>query len=149
MVLPGRTTGAREWGGTMTRRVAMWLIGCGLFSAIVVLWPAGSGALEETPQKKPALPVGTKYEVIVEKDSFAFAPQVTSMRVGDIMRWTNHDAQKHLVVTQDPKGSTQQLLIYHTIQPGESYEYQFERADDYNFFCAIHFQMWGAINVAP
>jgi plastocyanin len=131
------------------RRVAMWLIRCGLLSVIILSWPTGGGALEETPQSKPTLPVGARHEVVVEKDSFAFSPQTLSVHVGDIVRWTNHDAQKHLVVTQDPKGSTQQLLIYHTIQPGESYEYQFERADDYNFFCAIHFQMWGAVNVAP
>ncbi|MBI3621265.1 MAG: cupredoxin domain-containing protein [Nitrospirae bacterium] len=132
----------------MTHRAAVRLIGGAVLSG-VMLWPVWAGALEETVQKKPALPVGKTLEVTVEKDSFAFAPQTVSVHVGDVVRWTNHDAQKHLVVTQDPKGATQQLLIYHTIQPGESYEFQFERADDYNFFCAIHFQMWGSINVAP
>lgn len=148
MVLPGRTTGARTRGGAMTRRIAAWLFGCGAL-AVVALWPAGGGALEETPQRKPTLPVGAVHEVVVEKDSFAFKPQIITAQVGDIVRWTNHDAQKHLVVSQDPKGATQQLLIYHTIQPGESYEHQFERADEYQFFCAIHFQMWGQISVAP
>lgn len=135
-------------GGVVTRRAAIWAAGWGL-AVLIVCWPAGGGALEETPQKKPALPVGALHEITVEKDSFAFAPQIVSVHVGDIVRWTNHDAQKHLVVTQDPKGATQELLIYHTIHPGESFEFQFERPDNYNFFCAIHFQMWGSVNVTP
>jgi plastocyanin len=137
----------------MARRVtAVRRLGWGVLAGVVlgvILWPAGGRALEETPQTKPTLPVGAMHEIIVEKDSFAFAPQISSVHVGDIVRWTNHDTQKHLVVSQDPQGSTRELLIYHTIHPGESYEHQFVRADEYHFFCAIHFQMWGIVTVLP
>jgi len=132
------------------RQAATRRLGWGaLAAALLMLSPAGGRAIDETPQQKPTLPVGAVHEIIVEKDSFAFAPQVSTVHVGDIVRWTNHDTQKHLVVSQDPKASSRELLIYHTIHPGESYEHQFVRADEYNFFCAIHFQMWGVINVLP
>jgi plastocyanin len=112
-------------------------------------WTGSSVALEETAQKKPTLPVGKVYEVIVEKESFAFAPQVSTIKLGDVVRWVNHDTQKHLVVSQDPTASTRDLLVYHTLPPGESFEFQFVHPDNYNFFCAIHFQMWGTVGVTP
>ena len=118
----------------------------------LVLWlamPQVTGALEETVQKPPTAPVGTLHEVTVEAGSFAFAPQALTVRPGDVVRWINHDKETHLVVTQDPKAPPQELFVYKTLKPGERYEHQFQRADTYNFFCAIHFQMWGAVTVAP
>ncbi|HUJ79419.1 MAG TPA: plastocyanin/azurin family copper-binding protein [Nitrospiria bacterium] len=133
-------------GFRMAARRLGWSV---LVATVCALWPAGGHSIEETPQQKPTLPVGAVHEIVVEKDSFAFSPQMSTVHVGDIVRWTNHDTQKHLVVSQDPKASTRELLIYHTIHPGESYEHQFVRADEYNFFCAIHFQMWGVVTVLP
>jgi plastocyanin len=115
---------------------------------VVLLVSFSAGALEETTQKRPAMPVGKIHEVTVEKDTFAFSPQRLTAQPGDVVRWINHDAQTHLVVTQDAKASTQ-LLVYKTLKPGESYEHQFQQPDTYNFFCAIHFQMWGTVSVAP
>jgi len=115
---------------------------------VVLLVSFSAEALEETAQKPPTTPVGKIHAVTVEKDTFAFSPHRVTAQPGDVVRWTNHDAQTHLVVTQDPKASTQ-LLVYKTLKPGESYEHQFQQPDTYNFFCAIHFQMWGTVSVAP
>lgn len=108
-----------------------------------------SAAIEETPQKKPTLPVGKMHVVTVEKGTLAFTPQVNLITLGDVVRWANEGEETHLVVTQDPEGPTRELLVYKTLAPGETFEYQFERPDDYYFFCAIHFQMWGTVTVAP
>jgi plastocyanin len=140
LVLPG---GEPE-GGLMAglrRTVAAG----GLVLLLAAPFPAG--AIDETAQKPPTMPVGKVHEVVVEKDTFAFSPQRLTAQPGDVVRWTNRDAQNHLVVTQDPKVSTQ-LLVYKTLKPGESYEHQFQQPDHYNFFCAIHFQMWGTVGVA-
>ncbi|MEW6323902.1 MAG: plastocyanin/azurin family copper-binding protein [Nitrospirota bacterium] len=120
----------------------------------ILLWglllsPLPAGALEETVQKPPAAPVGKTHEVTVEKGTFAFSPQILAIHPGDVVKWINHDAETHLVVTQDPNASTRELLVYKTLKPGETYEHQFQRANAYNFFCAIHFQMWGSVTVAP
>jgi len=118
--------------------------------AVAALLRSGAAvAMEESVQKPPVSPIGKTLEVVVQPDSYAFAPQVVTIHPGDIVRWTNHDKQKHLVVTQDPSAPTTELLVYKTLQPGESFEHQFQKANNYNFFCAIHFQMWGTIAVVP
>lgn len=125
--------------------IVPWVAG-----AICVAWLAAAGdaaALEETVQKKPTQPVGQTIEIAVEKGTLAFTPQLSTIKVGDVVRWINKGEETHLVVTQDPKGSTRELLVYKTLPPGETYEHQFMVADTYNFFCAIHFQMWGTITV--
>jgi plastocyanin len=131
-------------------RGAGWILPGGL--VVLALWlamPHVAGALEETVQKPPAAPVGSLHEVTVAEGSFAFSPQLTTIHPGDVVRWVNHDKETHLVVTRDPNGASTELLVYKTLKPGERYEHQFQRADTYNFFCAIHFQMWGAVTVAP
>jgi plastocyanin len=120
----------------------MWLI--------CVVWlvvGSDAAAIEETVQRKPTLPVGQTIEITVEKNTLAFTPQISTIKVGDIVRWVNKGEENHLVVTQDPRGSTSELLVYKTLPPGESYEHQFQMANTFNFFCAIHFQMWGTVTV--
>jgi plastocyanin len=121
-----------------------------LVIAAFAAWVATGGAaaaLEETPQRPPTSPVGNTHVVTVEKGMLAFTPQTSEVKVGDIVKWINKGEETHLVVTQDPKGSTRELLVYKTLAPGETYAYQFRAADTYNYFCAIHFQMWGTVTV--
>ncbi len=120
-----------------------------VLGGLLLLAPAPMRAAEETAQKPPTGTVGKTHEVVVEAGSFAFAPQMLTIKPGDVVRWVNHDKEKHLVVTQDPKAATTELLVYKTLQPTETFQYQFQRPDQYNFFCAIHFQMWGSVTVVP
>ena len=62
----------------------------------------------------------------------------------DLEAWRKAGADRYLL-----RFETSDMDLYHTIHPGESYEHQFVRADEYNFFCAIHFQMWGVVTVLP
>jgi plastocyanin len=131
------------------RSTAAALVAPALAAMVGLTLPAVTGAIDETAQRPPTAPVGSVHEVTVAEGSFAFTPQLLNIHPGDIVRWVNHDKENHLVVTRDPGGASTELLVYKTLKPGERYEHQFQRAETYNFFCAIHFQMWGAVTVAP
>ncbi|MFZ5863289.1 MAG: plastocyanin/azurin family copper-binding protein [Nitrospirota bacterium] len=89
------------------------------------------------------------HQVTIERESFLFAPQALSIRVGDRVRWTNHDGQMHMVVTAKPDSDGRELELYHRLDPDATFEYQFNTAAAYHYYCAIHFQMWGIISVNP
>jgi plastocyanin len=89
------------------------------------------------------------HEVSIARDSFLFSPQAVSISQGDRVRWTNNDAQMHMVVTAKPESDGKELEIYHRLDPGTSFEHRFTTPTAYYYYCAIHFQMWGIISVNP
>jgi plastocyanin len=89
------------------------------------------------------------HEVTIAPDSFLFTPQALAVRQGDRVRWTNNDTQMHMVVTSKPGSDGRELELYKRIDPGTTFEYQFNTAAAYHYYCAIHFQMWGIISVNP
>lgn len=114
----------------------------GLMRGVMAGWllVAASPALSAEP---------AVHQVSVAAESFVFSPQALSIRVGDRVRWTNNDTQMHMVVTAKPDSNGKELEIYHRLDPGASFEHQFNTATAYYYYCAIHFQMWGIISVNP
>jgi plastocyanin len=89
------------------------------------------------------------HQVSIAPDSYLFAPQALSISQGDRVRWTNNDAQMHMIVTAKPESNGKELEIYHRLDPGTSFEHRFTTPTAYYYYCAIHFQMWGIISVNP
>lgn len=89
------------------------------------------------------------HQISIERESFTFAPQALSIRVGDRVKWTNHDGQMHMVVTAKPGSDGRELELYTRLDPDQSFEHQFDTPAAYYYYCAIHFQMWGIISVNP
>ncbi len=89
------------------------------------------------------------HQVTIARDSFAFEPQALAIHQGDTVRWNNHDTQMHMVVTSKPGSDGRELELYKKVDPDGTFEYQFNTAAAYYYYCAIHFQMWGIISVNP
>ena len=119
----------------MKSQTARWAAG-----VAVLGWMAASPAHAANPAMHP---------VTVERESFAFAPQELSIKVGDRVKWTNRDGQMHMVVTAKPGSEGRELEIYARMNPDESIEHQFDTPAAYYYYCAIHFEMWGTISVNP
>lgn len=79
--------------------------------------------------------------VAVTIEGFAFAPSVVSIEPGDSITWTNLDAAPHTATAQ------QGAFDSGTLRQGESFTFTFENPGVYEYFCAPHPNMTGAVRV--
>lgn len=72
----------------------------------------------------------------------AFAPATIQAKVGDVIAWTNDDSLPHTATLKDdPACSTE------TLSSGATGALTFGAAGTYAFFCKIHSDMTGTIEV--
>lgn len=72
----------------------------------------------------------------------AFTPATIQAKVGDAITWTNGDTLPHTATLKDdPACSTE------TLSPGATGSLTFSAAGTYPFFCKIHSDMTGTIEV--
>lgn len=88
--------------------------------------------------------------VIVTGGTQEFTPQQATIKVGDKVVWINQDHEIHSLVSSGlPSRQTasgpEHLLINEVIPPGSSYTHIFAEAGTYDYFCAIHMQVWGVV----
>jgi plastocyanin len=73
----------------------------------------------------------------------AFAPATITASAGDVVVWTNNDTLPHTAtVTDDPTCTTEQLA------GGASGGIVFNTAGSYAFFCKVHPNMTGTVEVS-
>jgi plastocyanin len=82
---------------------------------------------------------GISYVSIID---FAIVPQADTITVGDSVRWTNNGAVLH-TSTSD----TKVLWDSGTLNPGESFTFQFNDLGSYPYHCEFHPSMVGTIVV--
>lgn len=75
---------------------------------------------------------------------FAYDPTPLEVSVGDTVTWTNGDGVPH-TATQSPSGSGFQSG---TIQGGASFEFTFDEAGEFEYFCEFHPNMNGTVVVS-
>jgi plastocyanin len=75
---------------------------------------------------------------------FDFVPKVDTVSVGDSVRWTNNGTVPH-TSTSDTKGPWDSG----TLNPGESFTFQFQTPGSYPYHCEFHPSMTGMIVVRP
>jgi plastocyanin len=80
----------------------------------------------------------------VEMKDFAYNPDTIEVKVGDSVTWTNNDSTAH-TVTQDPSGSGFQSG---KIDPGGTFEFTFDTAGEFEYFCEFHPNMHGTVVVS-
>ncbi|MDZ7733987.1 MAG: cupredoxin domain-containing protein [Acidimicrobiia bacterium] len=78
-------------------------------------------------------------------DDFAFGDgQPLEVQQGKIVTWQNEDSVRHTVTSEDDVFSSDGL------QPGDSFQQQFDEPGEYPYFCNIHpDRMEGTIVVLP
>ncbi|MGB7502201.1 MAG: plastocyanin/azurin family copper-binding protein [Azonexus sp.] len=80
-------------------------------------------------------------EVSIEK--YLFTPQEVSIRVGDTVKWVNHEKRtSHSVVFPQEGGRESERLF-----PDESWQRQFTQPGRYPYHCGPHPEMEGLIIV--
>ena len=74
-------------------------------------------------------------------DNFTFAPQITTVAAGTIVVWTNGDDIPHTVV------STDKMFKSKALDTGDAFSFQFTKPGKYPYYCSIHPEMTGEIDV--
>jgi plastocyanin len=120
----------------------------------------------ETPQVAMGTPVTWTYNAtpattvmtvaIVDNPSppptALFEPETVGIAVGDTVIWTNLDesatGNQHTATSDaaDPSGDA--VFDSDVLVPGASYAHTFDTAGEFTYFCAIHPNMMGVINVS-
>jgi plastocyanin len=84
-------------------------------------------------------PVSQPQTYDVKIQSYAFAPSMLTIKVGDTVRWTNYDSVGHTVVSDSFSSPT--------LSNGNTYEHMYSTPGTYTYRCSIHPSMQGTIIV--
>jgi plastocyanin len=79
--------------------------------------------------------------VAIRIDNFTFAPQTITVPVGTTVVWTNGDDIPHTVLNTDKAFKSKAL------DTGDTFTFQFTKAGKYPYYCSIHPEMTGEIDV--
>ena len=114
--------------------------------------PAGEASPSAAGEASPSAAAGggapcatsaTAGTIAAKIVNFAFDPAQVSAKVGDTITWTNSDSTGH---TATVKGN-EDTCTTSTLASGASGSITFTQAGTYDFFCKIHPNMTGKIEV--
>lgn len=83
--------------------------------------------------------MGATYHV--EIDNFEFTPQDIDIMVGDTIVWHNNDSAAHTVTEDGGEFDSGNM------DPGDTFQYTFDTADNYTYACDYHPSMTGSVDV--
>jgi len=91
-------------------------------------------------------------EAMIVIEQHAFAPQVTTIQVGDQVTWNNFDNGEHFLtssgtLSRSVATQVENLEFHRLMSPGDNYSHTFKEPGIYGYFCAIHLGMWGTVVV--
>jgi plastocyanin len=83
----------------------------------------------------------------------AFSPNHIKIKVGSTIIWTNDDSNIHTVTSGVPNtanvGQVFDSGLTSLISPSKTYSHKFTNAGEFSYFCRIHPNMVGEIEVVP
>ncbi len=83
----------------------------------------------------------------------AFSPNPLKIKMGDKITWINNDNNIHTVSSGKPNSPDAGRLfdsgLTSLITPSKSYSHTFNEPGEYSYFCRLHPNMVGTIEVEP
>lgn len=78
----------------------------------------------------------------------AYSPNPLEVKVGGGVTWSNDDSQIH-TATSGSVGSADSGSVFDSsiLSPGATFDFVFDNAGTYDYYCTLHPQMVGTINV--
>lgn len=83
----------------------------------------------------------TVVKIAANAGSNSFSPNPVEIKVGETVTWINDDSGRHTVTSKD--GVFESELM----GKGQSFSYTFDKAGEYQYFCAPHPSMVGTVVV--
>jgi plastocyanin len=100
----------------------------------------GEGEARRDPKPKKA-PEGEVVEVKIR--GLEYLPGPVTVSPGTTVRWVNEDQALHTVTSEGPGGP----LESEELARGDSYEYTFREAGQYDYYCVVHPFMKAGVTV--
>jgi len=79
----------------------------------------------------------------VRIENYKFVPQEMSIKVGDSVRWSNHEKRTSHSVVFPAEGGLESERLF----PDESWQRSFDKAGRYAYHCGPHPEMTGVVLV--
>ena len=93
-----------------------------------------------------SLPIGSGVPGCDETNE-CFLPYEETVAKGATVTWSNDDSAAHTVTSGTPTGGPDGLFDSSIFMAGNSFEFTFDDAGTYDYFCMVHPWMIGIINV--
>lgn len=79
----------------------------------------------------------------------AYVPNPAEVKVGESVTWTNDDSQIH-TATSGTVGSEDSGSVFDSgiLSPKATFDFTFDTAGEYDFYCTLHPQMFGKVVVS-
>lgn len=100
--------------------------------------PAPAGPPPGTAGKS----IGPATVMVQGNDTDQFAPNKSSLKVGDIIQWTNSGSHTHNVTFDDYQPLSGDL------GPGDTWEAKFDKPGTYDYHCTFHPAMTATLTVS-
>lgn len=96
----------------------------------------------ETEGNTTETPPADSATVTIQNQSFG--PDKITVKKGTTVTWTNQDAMEHKVTPDSPTSGFQQGKL---LARGESYSVTFDTVGSFSYFCSLHPDMRGSVEV--
>ena len=110
------------------------------------LLPVDEVAVVETPPPVVSMPPGTSTPEC-KADNTCYLPYNLEVAAGTAVTWANDDTAAHTVTSGTSDGMTG-LLDSGLVMSGATFEYVFEEAGTYDYYCIVHPWMTGIVTVS-
>ncbi|MGH9911768.1 MAG: cupredoxin domain-containing protein [Nitrososphaeraceae archaeon] len=79
----------------------------------------------------------------------AYVPNPAELKVGESVTWTNDDSQIH-TATSGAVGAEDSGSVFDSgiLSPKATFDFTFDTAGEYDFYCTLHPQMFGKVVVS-
>lgn len=79
----------------------------------------------------------------------AYVPNPAEVKVGESVTWTNDDSQIH-TATSGAVGAEDSGSVFDSgiLSPKATFDFTFDTAGEYDFYCTLHPQMFGKVVVS-
>ena len=94
-----------------------------------------------------SMPVGTSTPGC-EVTNECYLPASVSISVGDTVVWNNVDTAAHTVTSGNPSDGPDGVFDSSLVMAGKSFEFTFNEAGSYEYFCMVHPWMIGTVQVS-
>ena len=83
-----------------------------------------------------------------DADNECYIPYAVSVNAGDTVTWSNDDSLAHTVTSGSPDGGPDGLFDSGIFPVGATFDFTFDDAGEYDYYCIVHPWMEGIVIVA-
>ena len=98
-------------------------------------------------QQPPATVISIVQGASNPNNGIFYDPSNVEVSAGSTVRWTNHDNAPHTVTSGNSQMGPNDQFDSGTLQPNSVFDFQFEQAGMYEYYCTIHPFISGRIQV--